>query len=241
MPKFTSVLFVLVSYLGFSQDEKLLHGQIVSEQKPLSGVDIVNINSKKSTTTDSQGNFSILGKIGDELYIITQEYTDRKIVLTQAVFNQSLFIIYLEKKPIELDDVNIIKVQGMKIKLTQGDLDEIKLAKQSQALKVTNVYTGVIENGVDFVRMYKGLVNLFKDKDKEKAEKSAPPIPFRDYLASNFDTAFYTQKLKLKPDEIALFLSFCEADPKSKTILRTNDYLAVLEFLIAKKEEFKKL
>ncbi|WP_291128418.1 hypothetical protein [Flavobacterium sp. UBA7682] len=241
MAKITSGFFLLFSLLSFAQSEKLLHGKVLSEGKAIENVDIVNMNSKKNSKTDGEGNFTILAKVGDELFIITKEHTDQKIVLTLEHLNQDNLIIRLEKKPIELEDVEILKKTSLKIEIKQADIDAIKLAKQANALKVQNVYDGTIENGIDFVRMGKGLLNLFKNKNKIKPEKPLSPIPFKEYITLNFDRDFYIEKLKLKPEEIDLFIAFCEADPKAKTISEQQDVLVALDFLLVKNEAFKKL
>ncbi len=234
-------IFVFNPLFGFSQSGKQIHGKVLFGQTELSGIDVVNLNSRESSTTDKKGHFSISAKVKDTLFIISKEYADRRIALTQELLEQENLILYLEKKPIELDDVEITTTPSVKFKVSQADLDAGKLAKQANALKVQNVYDGTIENGIDFVRMGKGLLNLFKNKDKVKPEKPLPAIPLKEYLATNFDKNFYTDKLKLKPEEIDLFISFCEADPKSKTITEHRDILEVMDFLMAKNEEFKKL
>lgn len=241
MSKITYWFFILFPILGFAQSEKLLHGKVLSEGKSIGNVDIVNTNSKKTSTTDSNGNFNILVKTGDELFIISKEYVDRKMILTQENLDSDNLLIHLEKKPIELDDVEITTTPSVKFKVSQADIDAGKLAKQARTLKVQNVYDGTIENGIDFVRMAKGLRNLFKNKDPEKREKPLPPIPFKDYLALNFDTAFYTQKLKLKPEEIELFIAYCEVDSRAKSLAKRQDLLEMADFLFEKNDAFKKL
>ncbi|MFN3967767.1 hypothetical protein [Flavobacterium sp.] len=241
MAKITYWFFTLFPILGFAQSEKLLHGKVLSEGKAIGNIDIVNTNSKKSSTTDSNGNFSILAKMGDELFVISKEYVNRKMMLTQENLDKGNLVIQLEKKPIELDDVEITTTPSVKFKLSQADLDTGKLAKQTKALKVVNVNDGIIENGVDFVRLAKGLRNLFKNKEQEKRKKTLPPISFKDYLALNFDTAFYIQKLKLKPEEIDLFIAYCEVDSKAKSLAERQDLFEMADFLFEKNEEFKKL
>lgn len=236
------LLFILLfPVFAFAQSEKLLHGKVLYGQIALTGIDIVNLNSRKSTTTNKDGEFSIVAKVKDTLFIISKEYSDRRIALLQELFDQENLVLYLEKKPIALEDVEILKKSSLKIEVKQSDIDAIKLAKQANTLKVVNVYDGTIENGIDFARMFKGLVNLLKNKDKEKQEKPLPPIPFKAYLALNFDSVFYTEKLKIKPEEIDLFIAFCETDPKAKTISEHQDVLETLGFLLDKNEEFKKL
>lgn len=240
MKQILIVILLFFPFLfGFSQTGKLIHGKVLSGESPLSSIDIVNLASKKSATTDSSGNFSILAKVGDQLLIISNDYLDKNIILTQKEFDQTELIIRLEINPIALKEVEITTTPNVKFKVSQADLDEVKLAKQASTLKVLNVYDGTIENGIDFVRLGKDFIGLFKSKDK--SEPLPPPIPFRDYLATNFTTDFYVQKLKLKPAEVDLFISYCEADPKSKTIAENQDLLKVWDFLVFKNEEFKKL
>jgi hypothetical protein len=234
-------LFILNGFFGFSQSEKLIRGKVLSGETPLSNIDIVNMNSKKSVTTDSFGNFNILAKTGDELFIISKEYVDKKTVLTQEQANQNNILIYLEKKPVVLDDVTITTMPSIKFKLTQSDIDAGKLSKQAKALKVQNVYDGTIENGVDFIRLFKGLINLFKNKDKEEIKKNIPLPSFKDYLNSHYDRHFYLNNLKLKPEEIDLFIAYCEADHRAKSLAERQDLLEMADFLFEKNEEFKKL
>ncbi len=233
--------FLFSAYFGFSQTEKLIHGKVLSGELSLKDIDIVNMNSKITTSTDSNGNFSILAKVDDALFILSKEHTDIKIKLTQKELDKNNLIIPLEKKPIELEEVEInnkIKVRPI---ITQADLDAIKLAKQASQPKVLNVYTGEIENGVDFIRLGKDFIGLFKNKDKIKTKKSLPSIEFKDYIHATFNEDFFTKKLKLNPDEIELFLSFCEVDSKAKTIVEHKDEFETMDFLISKKEDFKKL
>ncbi|WP_162126539.1 hypothetical protein [Flavobacterium phycosphaerae] len=232
--------FFFSFFFGFSQNEKWLHGIVKSGTTPVNEVDLVNLNSKKNVTTDSQGNFSILAQVGDVLFIISKDYVDQKITLTQVDFDQKNLLILLEKKPIELDNVDVVRVQNIKLKLTQDEIDEIKINRQSRAPKVLGVYDGTIVNGVDFINLGQRLIRLFKNKDKEP-KKIIPAITFKEYLAANYDTDFYTKKLNLKPEEINLFISFCEADPKAITLVEQQNELALLDFLLTKKDAFKKL
>ncbi|NNT70746.1 hypothetical protein HKT18_00825 [Flavobacterium sp. IMCC34852] len=241
MVKITFGFFLFFSILGFSQSGKLLQGKVLSEGKVVGLVDVVNMNSKKSSTSDGEGNFSLWVTAGDELYFLTKDYADLKMVITPTDLNQNPLVISLNKKPVELEDVEIVKKSSLKVQITQGDIDAIKLSKQANALKVTNVYDGTIENGVDFVRMFKGIANWFKNKDKEKPEKPLPPITFKDYLAGHFDEAFYLTKLQLKPEEIALFIAYCEADSRAKPLAERQDLLEMADFLFEKNKEFKKL
>jgi len=241
MAKITYGFFLFFSILGFSQSGKLLHGKVLSEGKAVGLVDVVNMNSKKSSTTDSDGNFSLWIEAGDELYFLSKDYSDLKKVITTTDLTQNPLVIILTKKPIELEDVEIVKKSSLKVQISQADIDAIKLTKQSQALKVVNVYDGTIENGVDFVRMFKGISNWFKNKDKEPLQKPVPPPSFKDFLSSHYDRNFYLNNLKLKPEEIDLFIAYCETDSRATELAARQDILEMADFLFEKNESFRKL
>ena len=77
-------------------------------------------------------------------------------------------------------------------------------------------------------------------KEKEVV-KGTPQIEFKQLARNSCDEKFYHLTLKLKPDQIELFLEFCDADPKSKTVAESNNVLTVIDFLFEKNIEFKKL
>lgn len=81
MNKFTLLLFYLVAAVGFAQ-ESLVSGKVLDQStgETLLGVTVQNITSKKATTTDLDGLFTIAASKGDVLRfsyvgIITQEIT----------------------------------------------------------------------------------------------------------------------------------------------------------------------
>ena len=236
---FTFLLFTTTFCLA--QNEKVVTGKIVCEGKGIPNIDLVNLTSKKSTTTDSQGHFSIGVTLGDELYILSKEYLDFKLKITESHFRQEPLTITIEKKPIALEDVEIVNKSSLKVQISQADIDAIKLSKQANALKVVNVYDGTIENGVDFVRMFKGISNWFKNKDKEAQQKPVPLPSFKNFLSSHYDRNFYLNNLKLKPEEIDLFIAYCETDARAATLAARQDILEMADFLFEKNEAFQKL
>jgi hypothetical protein len=76
------------------------------------------------------------------------------------------------------------------------------------------------------------IFKLFR-KEKKKSKKVANDIDFITLAKASCDQKFYIETLKLKSDEIALF-QFCEADPKSKTLLENSTVLSMMDFLSIK-------
>lgn len=240
-PTILFTLFFITITSCFAQNQKVLGGKVVCEGKGIPNIDLVNLTSKKSATTNSYGQFSIEVALGDELYILSKEYLDFKLKITETQFREGQLTITIERKPIALEDVEIVNKSSLKVEISQADIDAIKLTKQANALKVVNVYDGTIENGVDFVRMFKGIANWFKNKDNETQQKPVPLPGFRDFLSSHYDRNFYLNNLKLKPEEIELFIAYCEADALATVLAERQDILEMADFLFEKNEAFRKL
>lgn len=237
MTKKFTILFLLFSTFIFSQNEKIISGKIISQDVALNGIEIVNFNNKKIATTNNLGEFSISAKENDELIVLNDIYQYKSVIVYKSYLNQ-IITINLTKKPIELDDVKIRAKESVKNIVTYDDLAQIRIAKENSPLRNPAVFDGKIINGMDFVQIGKMIGKLFKNK-KNKATPFN--IDFKEYANSNFSKDFFTKTLELKPDETALFLDFCEADPKSKEIAQTEDEFTILDFLITKKTEFRKI
>ncbi|TDE55460.1 hypothetical protein [Flavobacterium sp. GT3P67] len=236
-------LLVFVFQSSFSQSEKSIKGIVLYEKFPVGKVEVANFNSKKTTITNAAGEFFIIVKTGDALVFVSKNHDIKKIVVDKNTFDKNNLIISLTLKPEELKEVVITKIPSIQLSTDkayeQGKLDKLALEKAAKRLK-TGVYDGTIENGMDLMRIGGMIFGLFK-KEKEPVKKAVPKIQFKELAKSTCDQKFYLQTLKLKPDQINLFLEFCDADPKSKTVAESNNVLSVMDFLLSKNIEFKKL
>ena len=55
------------------------------------------------------------------------------------------------------------------------------------------------------------------------------------------NSSFFTNTLQLKSDEIGLFLLFCKNDAKAQSLLKPENEFQLIDFLITKNEEFKRI
>ncbi|MDF4202541.1 hypothetical protein PXD56_06235 [Maribacter sp. SA7] len=110
MPKHSIFLFaaVLASFLGFGQDNTtILKGKVSSTKNDISNVLVINLNSKRSTITDSLGLFSIEVKLKDSLRITAVQYLPKEIVISKSHMNSSLITIQLIDNVIDLNEVTV--------------------------------------------------------------------------------------------------------------------------------------
>lgn len=230
-----NLLITLISCMfqfGFSQSEKLIHGKALNEKFSVEGVSIVNLFNNTITKTALDGGFSIMAKTGDTLVFVSTNYY-RKIALKQQDFDNPNFTVQLVQKTIELDEVEVKKKADFN---SQAIVDRQFTADQNTSVKNPLVYDAMIPNGMNLTRIGKMIGKLFKGKEKPAPQK----IQFGTYVNSHIDNNFYLKTLKLKPEEITLFLEFCKTDPNSDNIVQTNNILSVMDFLIAKNTQFRK-
>jgi hypothetical protein len=242
--KFVIFFQCLIVQMSFSQSETVYKGKILCNNFPIEKIEIINLNSEKSTFSNSAGEFSIVAKSEDILVFASKIYEYKRISVQPEYLNNHIQIISLILKPEQLEEVVITEIPSIKwekdTKWEQEKLDQLALEKVARTPKILGINNGTIENGMDFKRIGGMIFGLFA-KEKEKIKISPPKIEFIALAKTSCSQKFYIETLKLKPEEIELFLQFCDADPKSKIVAQNNNSLAMMDFLFAKNLEFKKL
>ena len=244
--KLLFTIFIFILYQGgFAQKSERIQGQVSFDKTAANKVEVINSTTKTVILTDTDGKFSINIDINDVLVFVAKNHEIKEIKISVAVLNQGAIKVTLSSKIEELKEVIVQSIPSIKLskdaKWEQAKLDQYALEKNAKKLKNPGVYTGTIENGMDLKRIGGMFFKLFR-KEKEEIQKT--PIKYVDFISLakiNCDQIFFIETLKLKPDEISLFLLFCEADPKSKSLLEDSNVLAMMDFLSTKNIEFKKL
>ncbi|WP_264526105.1 hypothetical protein [Flavobacterium sp. N502536] len=239
-------LLITISFftyqISISQTEKLLHGKVMSNNNPLTKVEVINKTAKTSTRTNNLGEFSILVKSRDSLLFFSKDYFFTRLKITPENIDQNNIIVKMIVKPEELKEVLVTTIKFDPVKISQQDIDATKLTKDANSLqKYTGVYDGTIPNGINFVRLGTGLARLFQSDDDKAVKPKTPETNFKKLVATSISDDFFTKNLKLKPEEKNLFIEFCDADPNSKKLLENSNILTTMDFMYAKNEMFKKL
>ena len=239
--KLLPTLFLLTYQFSFSQTEKFIKGKVLCDNVLLENVDVINKTLKKGTTTNADGEFIIQAKANDSIVFYAKQFYLKKIKLTSEQIDQNNLVVIMFKRPEELNEVVITTVAPIKWEMDKmvelQQRTKIALDRAASSPK-TGIYDGTIENGMDFVQIGKMILGLFA-KEKEKKE-IVPEVKFAVLAKNTCDQKFYLETLKLKPEEIDLFLQFCDTDPKSKVLIGHHNVLSMMDFLSAKNIEFQK-
>ena len=235
--KLLTTISFLTYQLSISQTDKLLHGKVVSQNNPLTKVEVINKTTKISTTTNNLGEFSIAVKATDSLIFFSKDYFFKRMKVSPQHIDQNNLVINMLIKPLELDEVVISKTKLASIKLSKQEIRDIKLYSH----KTKGYNDTPIPNGTDFILLGKQLYYLLSKEKETKNKIESPPIDFKKFVDTTIPADFFAKQLKLLPEEKNLFIEFCEVDPESQPLFVNPNVLRTMDFLYAKNEEFKKL
>ena len=254
------ILFLVVQF-SWAQlvPREILRGQIISDTAVVERVTIFNKSSNKGAVADDFGYFTMYARPSDTLVFSNVVIKPVQLVLDELDFRVNVMKIKLEIFVNELDEVivtpnslsgDLVK-DNRNLKVTMIDpktdskqaIIDTKYELDSQsALKNTAMPSdGSIQYGMDFVRIGKDVLKLFGKKEGSKEANYTSDKIFQEVVQEKFTYYFFTQTLGLKQDEIGLFLSYCENDPKVKVLLGPDKEIELIDFLIFKSEEYKKL
>jgi hypothetical protein len=243
-----SMLKILVLFLGcqfcFSQvlTRSTLHGKVVNDSAGIENGLVFNINAKTGDLINNKGMFSILAKANDTLLITSLGFKSKKVVLSRSDVTSSYYKINLDAVANELLTVVVYAkhVPHTELGSSQKIVDTQYFEdSQSSPENILMMPTGTGDpNAMDVIRVYN---KIFKNLFKSNPEKSdfVTDVSFTNVAMHSVSYSFFTDKLKIKDDQIGLFLLYCENDPKSKTYLDSSQQFEIMDFLINKYDTFK--
>lgn len=226
--------------LGQILTRKPLHGLVVNDSVNVESGYVLNVNSNTRTFINSQGFFDIMAKTKDTLLISSLGLKSKKIVLAEKDFAVSLLVIKLDIFINPLKEVVVTKtVIKPNLDNIQNIIDTEYFDDKQSSLDNSLMPTAKIKYGMDIDRIGKMIWKSFFKENTDK-EKDIDYGDFSDIVPKRIHPFFFTNTLKLKEDEIGLFLIYCENDSKSKALLKPEAEFQLIEFLIIKNEEFKR-
>jgi hypothetical protein len=243
--KITILVLCLFCQFCLSQvlTRKTLHGQVVNDSIKLENVIVFNVNSKTGMLIGPKGFFSILAKVNDTLVFSSLAFKSRKIILTERQLAAPLLRVKMEAFANLLPEVIVPAKKVVKLNLgnTQAIVDKQYFDDEKSSPKNrTMPMNGTIENGTNFVRIYKDVLKTLRKNNPEVVDFTQNKS-FTELALKRVGYDFFANTLELKDDEIRLFLIFCENDPKSKTLIKPENEFQLIDFLVSKNREYKKV
>ncbi|HEX9150967.1 MAG TPA: hypothetical protein VF842_02730 [Flavobacterium sp.] len=239
--KIVILVLCLCCQFCFSQlTRKTLYGQVVNDSIRLENGLVFNVNSKTGTVINQKGFFSILAKANDTLVFSGLAFKSKKIVLTEKEMTIPLLRVKLNAFVNVLPEVlvsgkNLNPISGNSQKYVDRQyFDDAKSSPKNRTMPPD----GTIENGMDFVRIYKDVLKVLRKNNPERTDFTTDKS-FTEQVMKRVSYSFFTNTLKLNDDEIGLFLIFCENDSQSKNVMKPEKEFQLIDFLVTKNKEFK--
>lgn len=242
--KVSVLFFLFLAQFSFSQtDRKPLEGQVRNDLVPVENVVVFNANSNTGVVVNQYGSFVIPAKINDTLVFSSLAFKSKKIILTEEEFIVPRLIVQLDIFTNELAEVLIrAKKELNPIGGNSQKYVDMKFFddEKSSPKNRTMPPVGSIENGMDFVRIYKDVVGVLRKENPKKSD-FYKETSFSEFALQKLNYSFFSNTLNLKDDEIKLFLIYCENDSESRELMQPGEEFKLMDFFINKNREYKRI
>lgn len=226
----STAFFLLLAQSNFGQGvSKQLYGTISSLSTPIEGVNIVNSNTRETTISDAEGNFSIAVKEGQILVFSAVGLNPVKRRVTSEDLSLEKLIVEMTTKEEVLKEVIVNKNTA----ITAENLgiiprDQKKYTQAERQLKTAGDFKPIMLLGLlggsmpidPLINKISGRTRkLKKNVEVEKKEKNVAKLGYM------FDEVYFIERLKIPKENINEFKffaveneSFCMAmNTKNKT------------------------
>lgn len=253
------IAFALISIKSLSQQSEaqdtiinnleipaLLKGQVVSnfDKKPLKGAHLFNLNSVIGTVTEEKGEFEILTKSQDTLYISYLGYQSIKLKITNDLLKGNELVIELHEKTEQFNEV-VVKSHKL-IGVLEIDAKSVPVDKYSRIH--INGISQTYESG-NARKSYNSAVdkmfqpiNLMYDnlgknpKQLKKIKKLRDDDALREMLEDKFNRELMMEYLNMNSVELNDLLNECNY---SDYFIRQASDLQLIEAVLLCYENYK--
>ncbi len=257
----TSLLLLLVIVKINSQEKRsFFFAEIRDKFDFLPDVHIINKETKSGTFTNINGEFKIKAKENDSLSISFVGYKSIVWVVKKEHFGIARNVIYLEKKAIDLDEVEIKEtdligslssdtklvrhekhIDAETLNLPNAGLPKLTVAERRLYTATNGMPAAVAFTGLGFIMSPDYMLNLISGRIKKLRKlKDIEDLETRVKGLKHQYTDYITSDLKIKEDHVYQFIYFLTEDSNFNSEFQKGEF-AVIEFIKSKSSEFKKL
>ncbi|MRX65185.1 hypothetical protein [Maribacter luteus] len=235
-----SVFCFLFVYTGFSQedDRGYLRGQVLYMNSYVPNENVINTTAQVATITNAKGEFLIRVKEGDELVFTALNYQLRVVLVTEDIIRKGRLVVEVEEKVTELDEVVVTPEQQEKFLQVKNEEFKEYEYENDRSSEVENIampqYQRGMKDGINFVNIFKALVN----SDKTTPEEKRPQLKLSQVMRQVYDDSFFVNDLNVPQDKIDAFLIYCDHQMPARTLLKKENEFELIEFLVNQSKTF---
>ncbi|WFO17915.1 hypothetical protein M601_010140 [Cellulophaga baltica 4] len=163
--------FSIAQSFAQDQDRTFLRGKVMYRNSNVQNENVINVNTELGVITNTDGEFGINVKVGDELVFTALNYQMKRVIITPEIIANNRLVVEVNEKVTELDEVVVgpenqeafLIVKNEEFKKYEYGIDE---TSRVENIAMSDQERGM-QNGINFV-------NIFKAIKKELKMKMAP-------------------------------------------------------------------
>lgn len=259
----------LISFLFFfaftsaqeTDSRKMINGKIsVPPGDSPEGITIVNLSTGSGTVSSEAGTFSIAVAQGDTLRFSAVQYQEFSVIVDQGVVDSGQLIVNISEAIYELPEVVVspvdlsgyVEVDVTRIPAEEVDLPDVTAAEiedtdydfrpdaQTSPANAA-MRNSMIYNGTNFADLFRRIfspktgdaVSWTDDVDR----RDLPEID--EAIEELYDDEFFIEHLGIKRENIYEFIYFAEDNGLRKELLKEENELDLIKFLMEQSKLYK--
>ena len=238
MNKFLVFFLLIFSFITFSQEKRsILRGKLMYRNSNVIAANVINNSNQNNTITDTNGEFEILARVGDEIIFSSVEFKIRTIRITKEIIKKNRLVVEVNEKLNFLDEVVISPENKEKfLDLKEEEFKKVDyLDDKSTAIENEIIRQNQLYRGINIVNIAKLLAKVISESKMEQEIKLTPSKA----LPLVFDNNFFINDLGLKDFEIITFLELMDNKQKIKSLLKKNKEFELIEYLFNESKKYK--
>lgn len=223
-------------------DERvILRGKVLYRNVNVPNENVINSTSQRATITNDNGEFAIRVKLNDEIVFTSINYQIEVVKITQQILDNNRLVVEVNEKVTELDEV-VVSPENQKkfLELQNEDFKKFEY-ETDQTTEVVNIAEdkitrGIMTDGINFVNIFKALVNTKKDD----ATEDKKPLKVSEVLRLVYDDEFFVLDLNIPQDQIDAFLIYCDEKIPPRSLMKKDNEFELIDFLVTQSNIFLK-
>lgn len=214
-------LLLFTSITVFAQQTKAFEGKVISGSTVVADAFIINKRTGTETKTTTNGLFTIQARLGDRLAVYSKAIETHDFVVSEQSFAQQPYVMEVDQKGTELDEVVVQRRQldAEKLGLVQAGQKEYSVAeRRERADRVVRKNQGLELSG-------DGIINRLNGKSRTIKEntRTSQKIQAADILKATYTPKEINANFGIPLDYVDGFITYACEDPDCRTFLKCND------------------
>lgn len=226
-------LLLFVQVVGAQNNRAIaIEGRVMVDSIPVEAVNVVNINTTKATTTNSNGVFNLFVNEGDVLFFSAVNLVTLQSTILQANIKSGTIFVQMKTNSIPLKEVIInenAQISAAALGIVSANQKQYTPAER----KLYTARSGLLDRPLNWIsgrtaELKKGVV----------VERNQRALSRMEYL---FEEKYYVETLKIPLDYIKGFQYYCIEDAEFVTAMESKNKTLCMFLIITLAKNYNKI